>query len=150
MQFKGPLSKYIIHVLLFWSQLNFEPSQTKSMREKKGGASFENSTNGHFSALGIGRQKYVPNASTKKFIKLFLRSFSFDQSWIRPNFPVPHIFTDNNNDQQQRSQKLSLWLLKKDFSNDWRLPKVKLILEWMTGSWRPRINISRRRSSWIV
>ena len=33
-----------------------KPNQAKSVREKKGRVSFENSTNGHFSACGIGRK----------------------------------------------------------------------------------------------
>ena len=35
------------------SPKNFKPNQAKSVREKKGQASFQNSMNAHFSARGI-------------------------------------------------------------------------------------------------
>ena len=41
------------HYITLSKKLQAKPSQAKSVREKKGRASFENSMNGHFSARGI-------------------------------------------------------------------------------------------------
>ena len=52
---------------------NFKPSQAKSVREKKGRPSFENSMNGHFSACGI-RREFLDNLGT--WLKLTVYSSS--------------------------------------------------------------------------